>query len=183
MLRSMAKARYSNKNLGHYGLASECYTHFTSPIRRYADLMVHRAIKEYYLNHDSYSENTEILMGEIATHISAQEKTIEKLERSVADMKKAEYMENYIGEVFEGVISSVVKWGFYVELPNTIEGLVASSTFDSNDYTFNEELLLWSSKRKKRQFQMGDKVEVIVESASKDLREINFIVKGANRYE
>ena len=92
-------------------------------------------------------------------------------------------MENYIGEVFEGVVSSVVKWGFYVELPNTIEGLVASSTFDSNDYTFNEELLLWSSKRKKRQFQMGDKVEVIVESASKDLREINFIVKGANRYE
>lgn len=183
MLRSMAKARYSNKNLGHYGLASECYTHFTSPIRRYADLMVHRAIKEYYLNHNSYSENTEILMGEIATHISAQEKTIEKLERSVTDMKKAEYMENYIGEVFEGVISSVVKWGFYVELPNTIEGLVASSTFDSNDYTFNEELLLWSSKRKKRQFQMGDRVEVIVESASKDLREINFIVKGANRYE
>ena len=183
MLRSMAKARYSNKNLGHYGLASECYTHFTSPIRRYADLSVHRAIKAYYLNHNSFDENTDIMMGEIASYISTQEKVIEKLERSVMDMKKAEYMENFIGEVFEGVISSVVKWGFYVELPNTVEGLVSNSSFDSNDYIFNEELLMWSSKRKKRQFQMGDKVEVIVDSASKDLREINFIVKGANRYE
>src|SRR5699024_10085988 len=125
LLRSMQQARYSEDNFGHYGLAADYYTHFTSPIRRYPDLIVHRLIRSY--SQDKSESNQSLWaeeLPEIADHCSKMERRAVETEREVDAMKKAEFMMDKVGEEFDGIISSVVKFGLFIELPNTVEGLI-----------------------------------------------------------
>jgi len=165
MLRSMQKAIYSEQNIGHYGLAFEFYTHFTSPIRRYPDLIVHRLLREYFFKNnqstdviDYYQEN----MPAIAIQSSTAERKAVQLEREVVDMKKAEYITKFINKVFDGIISSVTGFGLYVTLPNTIEGLVHISELRDDYYVYDENLMILVGERKHRIFRIGDKVRVKV---------------------
>lgn len=181
LLRSMQKARYDSECLGHFGLADDYYTHFTSPIRRYPDLIVHRLIHRYLfegkvdrstINH--YQEQMPI----IALKASNCERRAINLERAVDDMKMAEYMADHIGEEFIGVISSVVSFGFFVELDNTIEGLVKVETLTDDYYNFIEDNLMFKGERTGRIFKMSQEVRVKVVAASKLDRTIDFEVVG-----
>ena len=137
----MAKARYDNKPLGHFGLNLDDYCHFTSPIRRYPDLQIHRIIKENLrgrLNAERIAHYQEIL-PEVAEHSSKTERRADEAERDTDKMKKAEYMQQHIGKEYEGVISSITSWGMYVELPNTIEGLVRVTSLTDDYYYYDEE--------------------------------------------
>jgi ribonuclease R len=181
LVRSMAKARYSEQSLGHYGLATAYYTHFTSPIRRYPDLMVHRLIREYHFNgrvdadnQDKYNQ----LLKEIALQTSSCERRSIECEREVDDMKKAEYMLDKVGQEFEGIISSVTNWGIYVELPNTVEGLVHVLDMTDDYYEFDERTMALIGQRHKKIFRIGDDVNVKVTSASKEEHEIDFEIVG-----
>ncbi|MDD3999529.1 MAG: ribonuclease R [Bacilli bacterium] len=175
LLRSMAKAIYNEKNLGHYGLASTCYTHFTAPIRRYPDVIVHRLLRKYLFDHDVKSEELPALnkkIAEIAEQASKKEREAIDCEYRVEDMKKAEYMANFIGEKYDGVISSVTKFGIFVSLPNTIEGLIhirrmpGRYLYDSN----TQSLVGLGSDT----YRLGDKVKVEVVKADKISSEIDF---------
>ena len=181
LLRSMQKAIYDPVNIGHFGLASKCYTHFTSPIRRYPDTTVHRLLRTYLFKHDMsrdtigyYKEHLPML-GE---HTSFKERCAIECEREVDDMKKAEYMEDHIGEVFEGIVSTVTSFGMFVELPNLIEGLVKLDTFQGEKYYFDEEMFAIVSEHDKRGYRLGDTVRVKVIAASKEARTIDFEVDG-----
>ncbi len=179
LLRTMAKAKYSEENLGHYGLASKFYTHFTSPIRRYPDTIVHRLIREYLIDKKTNNENIKRLsrlMPEIATQTSKKERDAISAEREVNDMKMAEYMLNHIGEKFTGIISSITSWGFYVELKNTVEGLVHASNMKDDFYDFDDKSMTMIGRRNKKVFRIGDEIDVIVKSADKSLGEIDFIL-------
>ncbi|RKV86618.1 MAG: RNB domain-containing ribonuclease, partial [Streptococcus sp.] len=136
LLRSMQQARYSEHNHGHYGLAAEFYTHFTSPIRRYPDLLVHRMVRDYGKSKE-IAEHFEQVIPEIASQSSSRERRAIEAEREVEAMKKAEYMEEFVGEEFDGVVSSVVKFGLFVELPNTVEGLIHVTNLPEF-YSYNE---------------------------------------------
>ena len=129
-LRSMKQARYTTVNSGHFGLAASYYCHFTSPIRRYPDLQIHRIIKENLrgrMNENRIKHYEEILTN-VAKQSSEMERRAEEAERETVKLKKVEYMQDFIGEIFEGVVSGVMEWGIYVELPNTVEGLVGRET-------------------------------------------------------
>ncbi|MDR2465048.1 MAG: ribonuclease R [Streptococcaceae bacterium] len=175
LLRSMQQARYSEYNYGHYGLGAEYYTHFTSPIRRYPDLMVHRLIREYHEStEEKRQEKWELLLPDIATHASQMERRAVDCEREVDSMKKAEYMQIHLGEEFEGVISSVAKFGFFVELPNTIEGLIHISTLEKDYYNYLEKHLALVGERSGQVFKIGQKVTVKVMKADPETKEIDF---------
>ena len=184
LLRSMQKAIYDPVNIGHFGLASKCYTHFTSPIRRYPDTTVHRLLRTYLFKHDMsrdtigyYKEHLPML-GE---HTSFKERCSIECEREVDDMKKAEYMEDHIGEVFKGIVSTVTSFGMFIELPNLIEGLVKLDTFQGEKYYFDEEMFAIVSEHDKRGYRLGDEVSVKVIAASKEARTIDFeVVKDGN---
>lgn len=181
LVRSMAKARYSEQSIGHFGLATKFYTHFTSPIRRYPDTMVHRLIREFIFEAKIDAENLEKyakLLKDIAFYTSRCERIAVDCEREVENMKKAEYMETKIGEVFEGIISSVTNWGIYVELPNTIEGLVHVLDMTDDYYNFDERTLSLIGERTKKSYRLGDTVKVKVISSSKEEREIDFEIVG-----
>lgn len=175
LLRSMAKAVYKEVNLGHFGLASACYTHFTSPIRRYPDLLVHRLLRKYLFQGEiqasSFASLTEVI-SEIAKQTSKRERDAIDCEYQVNDMKKAEYMEQFIGQKYDGIVSSVTKFGVFVSLPNTIEGLVHIKNLKGR-YIYDPETLslIGSSGHRLR---LGDKVMVEVLDASKIKREIDF---------
>ena len=177
LLRSMKKAEYSKENVGHFGLASREYTHFTSPIRRFPDLTVHRLLKTYLVDHDlsvstiNYWDN---LLTQIAEHSSEREVAAVNAERDVADMKMAEYMEDHIGEQFDGVISTVTNFGFFVELENMVEGLVHVNNLKGDYYTYVPELLSLIGDATKKQYRIGDKVRIEVLSASKENAMIDF---------
>ena len=177
LLRSMKKAEYSKENIGHFGLASKAYTHFTSPIRRFPDLTVHRLLKKYLVDKDfSMSTidylNTNLVL--IAEHSSEREVAAQNAERDVADMKMAEYMESHVGEIYEGVIDTVTSFGFFVELPNLVEGLVHISTIKGDFYNYVPELLSLVGKSTKKTYRIGDKVTVRCVRASKDAAMIDF---------
>jgi len=178
LLRSMQKAIYDPVNIGHFGLASKCYTHFTSPIRRYPDTTVHRLLRTYLFKHDlsrdtiGYYKEHLVMLGE---HTSFKERCAIECEREVDDMKKAEYMEDHIGEVFEGIVSTVTSFGMFVELPNLIEGLVKLDSFDE-EYHFDENYFALVSEHNKRGYRLGDKVSVKVIAASKEFKTIDFEV-------
>ena len=180
MLRTMEKARYAPENLGHYGLAATYYTHFTSPIRRYPDLIVHRMIRTFLF--EKQGKNNEIIshfngvMPEIAEHTSKKERGAIECERDVMDMKKAEYMTQFIGEIFEGVISSVTKWGMYVELPNTVEGLVRLADLNDDFYNFNEDTMTIIGRHRKHVYRMGDAVKIKVKAANKEEGNVDFVM-------
>ena len=184
MLRSLQKARYSEESLGHFGLAAEFYTHFTSPIRRYPDLVVHRLIRRYLFDQDLSKETLayySAVMPEIGEQTSKRERDAIDAEREVEDMKKAEYMTQFIDEEFEGIISSVTKWGMYVELPNTVEGLVHVNDLTDDYYEFDEDNLALIGRRTKTVYKIGDKVKVIVLAASKEERTIDFQLVGMSK--
>ncbi|MBQ6687302.1 MAG: ribonuclease R [Bacilli bacterium] len=177
LLRSMKKAEYSKENIGHFGLASREYTHFTSPIRRFPDLTVHRLLKSYLVEHDlsmsniKYWENS---LAQIAEHSSEREVAAVNAERDVMDMKMAEYMEDHIGEQFDGVISTVTNFGFFVELENMVEGLVHVNNLKGDYYNYVPELLSLIGETTKKQYRIGDKVRIEVIAASKENAMIDF---------
>lgn len=176
-LRSMMKAKYSDKNLGHFGLAAKHYCHFTSPIRRYPDLVCHRIIKDMLEGRlDISQEKYQTFVKDAAIHSSDREQAATDAERDTNDLKKAEYMENHIGEEFEGVISSVTPFGFFVELDNTIEGLVRIENIEDDYYYYDEKNLALVGEHKHREFRIGDIVKVTVAAASKETRQIDFIL-------
>lgn len=179
LLRSMRKAEYSKENIGHFGLASKAYTHFTSPIRRFPDLTVHRLLKKYLVEKDfsmatiNYLNNA---LVSIAEHSSEREVAAQNAERDVDDMKMAEYMESHIGEIYEGVISSVTSFGFFVELPNLIEGLVHVNSLKGDYFHYVPELLSLIGNSTKKTYRIGDKVKVKCVGASKERAMIDFEV-------
>ena len=181
LLRSMKKAIYSTNNIGHFGLASKNYTHFTSPIRRFPDLTVHRLLRTYLFENridmETINFNAKYLI-DVAEHSSETEVNSVEAERDVFDMKMAEYMESHIGEEYEGIISGVTNFGMFVELDNLIEGLVHISTLDGF-YTYVPEMLSLISANKKNKYRIGDKVKIIVTNANKNQGIIDFeLVKG-----
>lgn len=175
-LRSMKQAKYTVANTGHFGLSAKYYCHFTSPIRRYPDLQIHRIIKENIngkLNEDRKNHYEKILF-EVADHSSKTERRAEEAEREVEKMKKVEYMMDHIGETFEGVISGVTSWGIYVELPNTVEGMVRVSEMDDDYYVYDGERYQMVGEHTKKTYKLGQKVKVRVINADKLIRTIDF---------
>ncbi len=178
ILRSMMKARYSPTCLGHFGLASEFYCHFTSPIRRYPDLQIHRIIKNYL--HGVPIEDLKLKYGEIVERASEQSSTTEKnaqeAERDVDDYKKAVYMTKFIGDTFVGTISGVQEYGIFVELENGVEGLVRSEGLPLDEYIYDD--LSLSLKGKSHHFTIGDEVKVVVANTNVQLRQVDFDLDG-----
>ncbi len=179
MLRAMAKAKYSEKNLGHFGLAMNYYCHFTSPIRRYPDLMVHRMIKRLILhtnNFESDLNHFNEILHDICVQSSIKEREAIDCEREVMDMLMASFMEDKYGQEFVGTVDSITKFGMFVLLDNGVEGLVHISTLDGY-FTFNPENMTLNSSRKT--YKIGDKVNVICVSASKKKRQVDFVLKAS----
>lgn len=181
MLRSMKQARYDAESLGHYGLSTEFYTHFTSPIRRYPDLIVHRLIRTYLINGqmdlDTQQKWAEKL-PEIAEHASDMERRAVEAERETDDLKKTEFMEDKIGMEFDGIISSVTNFGLFVELPNTIEGLVHVSYLTDDYYRYDERHYALIGERTGKMYRIGDEITVRVINVNKDERIVDFEVVG-----
>lgn len=173
ILRSLQKARYLGECLGHFGLASPYYCHFTSPIRRYPDLVIHRIIKNY-LKTKTYEKDLEEFVFEACEQSSLKERSADEAEREVDDLKKAEYMKKHIGEEFEGVISGVNNFGFFVELDNTVEGLVKIETLPKDDYLFFEKSL--KLKGQNHTYSIGDKVKVKVVASNIFERRVEFVL-------
>jgi ribonuclease R len=176
-LRSMKKATYESTPIGHYGLALEDYLHFTSPIRRYPDLIVHRMIRRYLFEHELDLEKIKIdhkRNTEFAQMSSNNERKAIDAERSVQDMKKAEFMTQVIGEIYEGIISGVTGFGFFVSLTNTIEGLVHIQSLKDDYYRFDASYFRLVGQSNKKVFALGDKVLVKVKDADKERRQIDF---------
>lgn len=184
LLRSMQQARYSEDNFGHYGLAAEYYTHFTSPIRRYPDLIVHRLIRSYgeSENEGNKQKWTEVL-PDIANHSSKMERRAVETEREVDAMKKAEFMADKIGEEYEGIISSIMKFGMFVELPNTIEGLIHLNDLKQDYFHFIENHLALVGERTGVTYKIGQKVTIRVAKADPETREIDFELIDAETVE
>ncbi|XMB72001.1 ribonuclease R [Mycoplasmatota bacterium WC30] len=174
LLRSMSKARYGRENLGHYGLAFDNYTHFTSPIRRYPDLIVHRFLRRYLFdNNRAYNDELKAKLDEIGKQTSKMERQAMLSEREVMDMKKAEYMEQFLNQEFTGIISSVLKFGMFVELPNTVEGLVHISTFDE-EMEYDEKNIMLLGNSTKKQYTIGVEVRVKLVKVNRLLGKIDF---------
>ena len=183
LLRSMQQARYAEDNVGHYGLAATDYTHFTSPIRRYPDLIVHRLIRSYEKVTAEKKAHWEAVLPDIADHSSKMERRAVETEREVDSMKKAEFMAEHIEEEFEGIISSVTKFGFFVELPNTIEGLVHLNQLKQDYFHFIENHLALVGERTGLTFKIGQRVKVKVTKADPETREIDFQLLEAEEIE
>ncbi len=181
LLRMMAKAKYSIQNIGHYGLASPCYTHFTSPIRRYPDLLVHRLLRLYLfegkVDVEDQMKYTRIIINS-AEQSSRRERDAIECEYEVNDMKMAEYMEKHIGETYEGTISSVTSFGMFITLPNTIEGLVRVNQMKDDYYQYFDNLMALCGTRTNNVYRLGDKIKVKVVDANKAKREIDFVIAG-----
>ena len=175
-LRSMKQARYTPENAGHFGLAAQYYTHFTSPIRRYPDLQIHRIIKENLRGRlsDDRMAHYEKILPEVATQSSEMERRAEEAERETVKLKKVEYMQERIGEEFEGVISGITKWGAYVELPNTIEGLVHVVNMKDDHYEYREEQYELVGEHFRNVYKLGQRVRVRVLGADRLQRTIDF---------
>ncbi len=179
LLRSMAKAVYSKENIGHFGLGSSCYTHFTSPIRRYPDLMVHRLLRTYLFENkidnqtiDYWNENLDF----IALNCSNREQAAVEAEREVDDMKMAEYMESHVGETFIGTITTITNFGMFVALDNLVEGLVHINSLDDDYYNYIPELFSLVGTHSKKRYRLGDKVKVKCIGASKISKTIDFAI-------
>ena len=182
VLRSMMQARYTAENGGHFGLAAKYYCHFTSPIRRYPDLEIHRMIKK--MLHGELDEKASAYyrrkMPDWAKHCSKQERVAEDAERDTDALKKVEFMEDKVGQIYEGIISGVTNWGIYVELPNTIEGMIALSQMDDDYYEFDEKKMLVFGKRTKKSYRLGDKVVVSVAKVDRMMGTIDFAFAEEN---
>lgn len=180
-LRSMKQAKYTITNTGHFGLSAKYYCHFTSPIRRYPDLQIHRIIKENISGKLGEKRRThyEKILFEVAERSSKTERRADEAEREVEKLKKVEYMKEHIGESFEGVISGVTSWGMYVELPNTIEGMIRVSEMKDDYYIYDEECYQMIGEHTKKVYKLGQKVTIEVVNADKILRTIDFALVEA----
>lgn len=178
MLRSLSQARYSAENLGHFGLAMDLYTHFTSPIRRYPDLVIHRILS--FIIENSVDEDTknllENLLPEVADEASKRERLAMEAEWEVEEIKKVEYMVKKRGEVFPGIISGVIGSGLFVELANTVEGFVRITHLEDDYYIFNQQKMTLVGERRGRVYRLGDKVHVLVDRVDLEEREIDFLL-------
>ncbi len=177
MLRSMAKARYSNQNMGHFGLAARFYCHFTSPIRRYPDLIIHRLMKEEIRG--GLTEEREVYLAQvlpdIARECSERERAADEAERETEDLKKVEYMREKLGETFEGIISNVTSFGMFVELENTIEGLVKVSSLYDDYYVFDDRHYHLTGERSGKRYRIGDTIRVVLARADIAARQLEFV--------
>lgn len=181
LLRSMQQAKYYPESIGHFGLSTDFYTHFTSPIRRYPDLVVHRLIRTYLINKDTSKDTLAqwaMAMDEIADHTSERERRAVDAERDTDALKKAQYMSDKIGEEFEGIVSSVTNFGIFIELPNTIEGLVHISNMTDDYYRFDDRQMMMIGERTNRQFRIGDEVKVRVANVIIEESSIDFEIVG-----
>ena len=177
-LRSMKQAKYTTLCSGHFGLAARYYTHFTSPIRRYPDLQIHRIIKESLKGGlgDKRAGHYEAILPGVAMQTSALERRAEEAERETDKLKKCEYMSRFIGQEFDGVISGVTNWGLYVELPNTVEGLVRISELRDDYYIFDEQHYELVGEMTRKTFKLGQPIRVQVASTDRLLRTVDFIL-------
>lgn len=177
-LRSMKQAKYTTLCSGHFGLATGYYTHFTSPIRRYPDLQIHRIIKENLKGGlgDKRTGHYERILPEVAVQTSALERRAEEAERETDKLKKCEYMSQFIGQEFDGVISGVTNWGLYVELPNTVEGLVRMSDLNDDYYIFDEQHYELTGELTKKTYKLGQPVRVQVSGTDRLLKTVDFIL-------
>lgn len=176
-LRSMKRANYTDICTGHFGLACQYYCHFTSPIRRYPDLQIHRIIKQYLrgkLDEEKQAHYRDIL-GNVGRQCSELERREDEAERECEKIKKAEYMEAHIGERFSGVISGVSSWGVYVELENTVEGMISVSDLPTDFYHFDESCFELTGEHSKRKFSLGQRLDILVKNADKNLKYIDFV--------
>ena len=178
ILRTLKVARYESQNKGHFGIASKCYCHFTSPIRRYPDLFIHRVISSY-LKHD-YNINEELRKKyeieavKYADSSSEREKIAQKVERDAEKIKKAEFMKSKIGQEYDGVISGITSFGIFVELDNTVEGLVRFENIGDEYYIYDDERKTLKGEKSNKVYKIGDKVKIEVLSADKLTRKIDF---------
>lgn len=177
-LRSMKQAKYTTVSTGHFGLATHYYCHFTSPIRRYPDLQIHRIIKDNLRGRMNEKKilHYEKILDEVASRSSKLERRADEAERETDKLKKVEYMSEHIGEIFEGVISGVTEWGFYVELPNTVEGLVHVTTLSDDYYHYDERNYELVGETTNNRYKLGQKIKVYVASTDKIVRTIDFRV-------
>ncbi len=175
-LRSMKKAKYSVAGTGHFGLACQYYCHFTSPIRRYPDLQIHRIIKEQLRGRlkEERIAHYEAILPEVAKHSSETERRADEAERETEKLKKAEYMESHIGEHFAGVISSITNWGIYVELPSTIEGMIHVSKLPGDFFYYDESNYEMVGQDTGKRYKLGERIEIYVDSVDKVTRTIDF---------
>ena len=179
LLRCMQKAIYSTNNIGHYGLGLKNYTHFTSPIRRFPDLMVHQLLKTYLFNNDLNSSTIDFYsqyLIEVAEYSSEREQEAQAAEREVDDMKMAEYMMDHIGEEYTGMINTITNFGMFVELSNLVEGLVRLDDLTDDYYVYDEETFSLRGAHNKRGYRLGDMIKVKVKAANKEAKTIDFIV-------
>ena len=179
ILRSMKQAKYTVEDTGHFGLAAKYYCHFTSPIRRYPDLQIHRIIKENLRGKmtEAKIQHYKGILEEVARQSSAMERRAEEVERETVKMKKAEYMKQHIGEAFEGTVSGVTEWGLYVELDNTVEGLVHVNSLTDDYYTFNKDKYCLVGDMTGRTYVMGQRVKVWVENADENTKTVDFKIE------
>ncbi len=177
-LRSMKRAQYSVDCTGHFGLACQYYCHFTSPIRRYPDLQIHRIIKEQLRGKLSVNriDHYKGILPEVAKHSSQMERRADEAERETDKLKKVQYMERKIGQIFEGVISGITAWGIYVELPNTVEGLIHVSKLEGDYFCYNEETYEMTGRDTGKCFKLGQKIKIMVSGASVFDKSIDFIL-------
>lgn len=178
MLRSLQKARYSHQNAGHFGLAAKYYSHFTSPIRRYPDLIIHRIMKEYLKGrmNPAREEHLNETLPETAKHCSERERAADEAERETEDLKKVEFMKAHEGEVFDGIISNVTSFGMFIELDNTIEGLIRMSSMEDDYYIFNEKQYCLIGERTRKTYRIGEAVRVKLTRADIASRQIDFVL-------
>ena len=178
ILRSMKQAKYTTECTGHFGLAARYYCHFTSPIRRYPDLQIHRIIKENLRGKmtEAKIRHYQEILDEVARQSSAMERRAEEAERETIKMKKAEYMESQIGQVYEGIISGVTDWGFYVELENTVEGLVHVNSLTDDYYIYDNSRYTLTGEKRKKSFAIGQTVKVRVIQADARERTVDFVL-------
>ncbi|WP_170075064.1 ribonuclease R [Paraclostridium dentum] len=176
MLRSLKQARYSPECVGHFGLAAQYYSHFTSPIRRYPDLQIHRIIKEFLNGKISQKRQDQLaqIVDYASTQSSEREREAELAERDVKDIYKARYMEDRVGEEFVGIVSSVTSFGMFIELDNTVEGLVRLADMNDDYYIFDENTFTILGERTKKMYRIGDVVKIKVEKVNVDFKEIDF---------
>lgn len=176
VLRSMKQAKYSTESLGHFGLAVKYYSHFTSPIRRYPDLQIHRIIKEVIHNEmdDNRLEHYNYLLPDVAASSSNAERVAKEVERECDKLMKAQYMQRHIGEEFEGIISSITSWGMYVELENTVEGMVRLSSMDDDYFIYDEDRMELYGEHTNLTYHIGQIVKVVVVGADTTMRTVDF---------
>ncbi len=178
ILRTLKLAKYESQNKGHFGIASKYYCHFTSPIRRYPDLFIHRVISHYiennYIVDDEWKEEYDVKATKYADSSSEREKIAQKVERDSVDIKMAEYMQDKIGEEYEGIVSSITSFGMFVELENTVEGLIRFDDLGDEYFIYDEERKTLTGQRTSKHYRVGDKVKIKVKNANKLLRQIDF---------